>query len=135
MQSMSDTAGAVLTKFSLRALFRFITICCILAALAPVIGAWSATFLMLSAAAIAARLGIIAVACLAASVLVHPPSSDDSIIAPFLSMAIAAGLGLWFRWRTAVAVATGDPFRRNTKGPFHNRTSTTRERLDKCSVK
>ena len=101
MQSVSSSSFSRHSlRFSLLAMFEYVTICAIICGLIPLIGPWSAVCLMLTALAIAARQGELALVSLGVAVVLDPFVESISIAGQLLTMGAAAGLGIWFRWRS-----------------------------------
>src|SRR5436190_3656649 len=93
-------SGGNRTQFSLRSLFEYTTICCVLAALSSFTGIQSTFCLMAFSLALAANQGRVAIAVLAAtSMAAELPIQGDqtfSALRQFTTLFIAGSLGAWY---------------------------------------
>jgi hypothetical protein len=87
------------TQFTLAALFEYVTLCAILAALSPLVGVASGVFLMLMALALIARQGWLALAMLMAASLAadwpYLPHAESSFGRQFFVLLLGGGLAGW----------------------------------------
>jgi hypothetical protein len=96
-------------QFTLADLLEYTTVCGVLLAFSAVVGVFPILFLMLMAAAMAARIGPLAVASLAAALVAAdagatPIDSGGSFGRQLLAIAVAASLCAWYRGRPRARV-------------------------------
>ena len=107
---LMKTCGKPTTRegqFQLSVLFEFVTICSVLAAASPAIGAASSACLMLMSLAVWARQGFMALAMLAGACLATSPPLSDATEFVTVSMRecvvclLGVGTCYWYRFRRA----------------------------------
>jgi len=109
MQSTPACHRAITTQFSLRHLFEYMTLCCMLAALTGVLGIGPSVCLMLLGLALGAGQGLLSLAFLWAALLLAAlpfGAVGHEVVQQTTIVLTAAGMCGWYRWRVQRALSS-----------------------------